>query len=71
MRFQFRNSLAAKTMALFAAIMALFYLFQGLYFVILGIQRSFWQGLLLGTLLLLYGSFRSYRNYQKYRNENS
>lgn len=69
MKFDNRNSLAAKTMAFSAAIMAVFYLFEGFYFLFLGIQKSFWQVALLGALLVFYGSFRSYRNFQKYRNE--
>lgn len=69
MKFDQRNSAAAKTKAFSAAIMAVFYMFIGLYFLVLGFQESFWLGVLIGVILLLYGGFRSYRNYLKYRNE--
>lgn len=70
MKIKLDNPYAAKALIAFAVLMAILYLAGGVYFLIAGIQQSHWPGVLTGASFILYGSFRSYRSYQKHNESN-
>lgn len=71
MKLNVNSPLAAKAWTAFGILMAIIYLTGGVYFLVSGSEKDYWPALLMGVLFILYGSFRSVRIYQNYRNENS
>lgn len=71
MKLNLNSPFTAKAMTAFAVLMALLYLVGGVYFMVLGSQKGYWPGILMGVVFILYGSFRTYRIYQNYRDENN
>lgn len=71
MKLNLNSSFTVKALSAFTVFMSLFYIGGGLYFIFQGIEKHYWQGILVGSLLILYGFFRAFRAYQKQRNEKS